>query len=70
MPYGNSLFMPSGVTMFLSLFPIIVYILLAGLAVYFVIKASRYMNAKRRLDQERNERLNELIQAVKLKDFL
>ena len=51
---GNGLF---------ALFPI-VYLLILGFTIYFIVRTLRFMNDKTRLDQERNDKLDALIKAV------
>ena len=51
---GNGLF---------ALFPI-VYLLILGFTIYFIVRTLRFMNDKTRLDQERNDKLDVLIKAV------
>ncbi|MGE7602440.1 hypothetical protein ACQKL5_07990 [Peribacillus sp. NPDC097675] len=45
----------------LTLFPIIIYLVLTGFAIYFVIRVIKFMNEKIILDRERNEKIDELI---------
>ena len=44
-----------------AIIPILFYLGLIVLSVYFIIKIIKFINAKTRLDQERNEKLDELI---------
>lgn len=61
---GSTLFASEGTFMVLTFLPIILYILLAGFGIYFIIKVIRFMNAKTKSDQQRNELINELIKTV------
>ena len=47
-----------------AIIPILFYLGLIVLSVYFIIKVINFINAKTRLDQERNEKLDELIKAI------
>ncbi|WP_260284992.1 hypothetical protein [Peribacillus aracenensis] len=47
-----------------AIIPILFYLGLIVLSVYFIIKVIKFINAKTRLDQERNEKLDELIKAI------
>ena len=40
-------------------------LVLTGFAIYFVSKVIKFMNEKVKLDQEKNEKLDELIKAIK-----
>ena len=53
-----------GVFALLALLPIIFYLVLTGFAIYFLIKVIKFMNKKIKLDQEKNEKLDELIKAL------
>jgi hypothetical protein len=57
----GSLFAPGGVFVVLTFLPIILYLVLTGFGIYFVIKVIKFMNAKTKSDQERNEKIDELI---------
>ena len=48
----------------LFLLPIIFYLFIILFTIYFVIKVIEFMNAKIKLDQERNEKIDELIKVV------
>lgn len=50
-----------------GLLPIIFYLVLFILVIYFVIKAVKFMEIKLKLDQEKNEKMNELIQLINQK---
>ncbi|MFB7642538.1 hypothetical protein [Peribacillus butanolivorans] len=52
----------------LSIIPILFYLGLLFLSVYFVIKVIKFINAKTRLDEERNEKMDELIRVIGKKD--
>ncbi|MFD9625494.1 hypothetical protein [Peribacillus muralis] len=47
-----------------AIIPILFYLGLLVLCVYFVIKMIKFINAKTRLDQQRNEKLEELIRVI------
>ncbi|MCK1983210.1 MULTISPECIES: hypothetical protein [Peribacillus] len=47
-----------------AIIPILFYLGLIILSVYFIIKVIKFINAKTRLDQERNEKLDELIKVI------
>ncbi|MBO0999539.1 hypothetical protein IOC57_17545 [Bacillus sp. SD075] len=47
-----------------AIIPILFYLGLIGISVYFIIKIIKFINAKTRLDQERNEKLDELIRVI------
>ncbi|MES1042731.1 MULTISPECIES: hypothetical protein [Peribacillus] len=47
-----------------AIIPILFYLGLLVLSVYFIIKIIKFINAKTRLDQERNEKLDELIRVI------
>ena len=53
-----------GMFALLALLPITLYLAFTGFAIYFVIKVMKFMNEKTKLDQERNEKLDELIKAL------
>ncbi|KON69100.1 hypothetical protein AKG34_10105 [Peribacillus butanolivorans] len=52
----------------IAIIPILFYLGLLFLSVYFVIKVIKFINAKTRLDQERNEKMDELIRVIGKKD--
>ncbi|WP_338473061.1 hypothetical protein R4Z10_10240 [Niallia sp. XMNu-256] len=62
---GHTMFASDGMFMLLTFLPIIFYLVVVVFAIYFVIKLIRFMNEKTRLDRERNEKLSELIKALK-----
>ncbi|MED4636021.1 hypothetical protein P9443_24480 [Peribacillus frigoritolerans] len=47
-----------------AIIPILFYLGLIVLSVYFIIKIIKFINAKTRLDQERNEKLDELLKVI------
>jgi large-conductance mechanosensitive channel len=53
-----------GVFALFALLPIIFYLVLTGFAIYFLIKVIKFMNKKTKLDQEKNEKLDELINVL------
>ena len=53
-----------GVFALLALVPIIFYLVLTGFAIYFVIKVIKFINEKIKLDREKNEKLDQLIEVL------
>ena len=53
-----------GMFALLALVPIIFYLVLTGFSIYFIIKVIKFMNKKTKLDQEKNEKFDELIKAL------
>ena len=53
-----------GIFALLTLLPLIMYIVVIAFMIYFVIKVIKFMNRKLKLDQERNEKLDELMKAL------
>jgi len=53
-----------GVVVLLTFLPIILYIALIVFVIYFVIKVIKFMNDKTKSDQERNEKIAELIKVI------
>ncbi|MFJ7976620.1 DUF4083 family protein [Peribacillus sp. JNUCC 23] len=47
-----------------AIIPILIYLGLLVLSVYFIVKVIKFMNAKTRLDEQKNEKLDELIRAI------
>ncbi|MDM5294821.1 hypothetical protein QUF81_16875 [Peribacillus simplex] len=47
-----------------AIIPILFYLGLLFLSIYFVIKVIKFINAKTRVDQERNDKLDELIRVI------
>ncbi|OIK16817.1 hypothetical protein BIV60_02025 [Bacillus sp. MUM 116] len=56
---------PSGIFVLFSFLPIIIYLVLIVLGILFVVKVIKFMNEKTILDRERNEKLDELLKAVR-----
>jgi hypothetical protein len=48
-----------------AIIPILLYLVILGFSIYFVVRTLRFMNEKTKLDQQRNEKLDSLIQALK-----
>lgn len=48
----------------LTFLPTIFYLVLIVLAIYFVIKVVKFTNEKTKLDQEKNEKLTEIINVL------
>lgn len=61
---GHTLFASDGVFVLLTFLPIISYLVLTVLAIYFVIKVMKFMNEKTKLDREKNEKLTEIIKVL------
>lgn len=63
----NNLAESTGVGIFalLTLIPVILYLVLAVFGIYFVVKVIKFLDIKAKLDHERNEKLDELIRAIK-----
>ena len=53
-----------GMFVLLAWVPFIFYLVLTGFAIYFVIKVIKFMNKKTKLDQEKNEKFDELIKVL------
>lgn len=47
-----------------AIIPILIYLGLLVLSVYFIVRVIKFMNAKTRLDEQKNEKLDELIRAI------
>lgn len=52
----------------LLLIPILLYLFIIGFSIYFVIMMILFMNRKTKLDKERNQKLDELIQVIRNAD--
>lgn len=65
MDSGQTLFASNSLFVLLSFLPIIFYLIVSAFGIYFVIKVIKFMNGKAKLDKERNEKIDELIQAIK-----
>lgn len=50
---------------FFTFLPIILFLFLTVVGIYFIIKVIKFLNTKTKLDQERNARIEELIEAVR-----
>lgn len=48
-----------------ALLPLIIYLAVIIFGVYFVIKMVQFMDAKIKLDKEKNEKIDQLIQVIK-----
>lgn len=48
-----------------AIIPILLYLLILGFSIYFIVRTIRFMNEKTVLDQQRNEKLDSLIKAIK-----
>lgn len=49
----------------LLIIPILLYLFIIGFSIYFVIMMILFMKRKTKLDKERNQKLDELIQAIR-----
>ncbi|MFL6555336.1 MAG: hypothetical protein ACJ8MO_04395 [Bacillus sp. (in: firmicutes)] len=47
-----------------AIIPILLYLVILGFGIYFIVRTIRFMNEKTKLDQQRNEKLDSLIQAI------
>ncbi|RHW34077.1 hypothetical protein D1B33_14870 [Lysinibacillus yapensis] len=54
----------NGMFAVMALLPIAFYVVLIFFGIYFVIKAVKYMDAKIKLDREKNEKIDRLIEAI------
>ncbi|OCA92310.1 hypothetical protein [Pseudobacillus wudalianchiensis] len=64
--FNGTLFASDGAFIFFTFLPIVIYLVLTGVGIYFVIKVITFMNEKIKLDRERNERISELIKTTSL----
>jgi hypothetical protein len=48
-----------------AIIPILLYLVILGFGIYFIVRTLRFMNEKTKLDQQRNEKLHLLIEAIK-----
>ncbi|WML43990.1 hypothetical protein [Neobacillus sp. PS3-40] len=55
---------PEGGIALLMFLPIILYLALTAFCIYFIIKVIKFMNAKTKSDQERNQKMDELVKIV------
>ncbi|MED4202392.1 hypothetical protein [Neobacillus mesonae] len=44
--------------------PLLLYLFILGLGIFFIVRSIRFMNEKTKLDQERNKKLDTLIKAI------
>lgn len=61
---GGTLFASDDVFVLLTFLPFIFYLVLTVFGIYFVIKVIKFMNVKIKSDQERNDKIDELIKIV------
>ncbi|CAH0346621.1 hypothetical protein [Bacillus sp. CECT 9360] len=47
-----------------AIIPILLYLIIIGFSIYFIVRIIRFMNEKTKLDQQRNEKLDTLIKAI------
>jgi hypothetical protein len=64
MDAGGTWFASNGLFALLTFLPILIYLVLTGFGIYFVIKVIKFMNEKTNLDRERNKKLDELIKVI------
>jgi large-conductance mechanosensitive channel len=48
----------------LTIIPVLIYLFILGFTIYFIVKVLKFMTEKTKLDQQRNEKLDELIRAI------
>lgn len=60
----NMFYEPNGISVLFAFLPVILFLIIIGFGIYFVIRLIKFMNAKTKLDQERNDKLDELIRVV------
>ncbi|MGX6444955.1 hypothetical protein ACWM35_17215 [Neobacillus sp. K501] len=44
--------------------PFIIYLVILGFTIYFIVRVIKFMNEKTKLDQQRNDKLDALIAAI------
>ncbi|WP_088043645.1 hypothetical protein [Bacillus sp. EAC] len=64
MLHGDTLFASDGALIFLTFIPFIIKIMLLIIGIYFVLKVLKFMKVKIKLDQERNEKIEELLKVI------
>jgi large-conductance mechanosensitive channel len=47
-----------------AIIPILIYLLILGFTIYFIVRVIKFMNEKTKLDQQRNDKLDSLIKAI------
>jgi hypothetical protein len=47
-----------------AIIPILLYLVILGFSIYFIVRTLRFMSEKTKLDQQRNEKLDLLIRAI------
>lgn len=52
-----------------AIIPILLYLFIIGFSIYFIVRTLRFMNEKTKLDQARNEKLDNLIKVIHDKKF-
>lgn len=57
--------MDVGMFSLFAFIPFIIYLFILGFTIYFIVKVIKFMNEKTKLDQQRNEKLDALIVAIK-----
>ncbi|MFZ7942940.1 MULTISPECIES: hypothetical protein [Bacillaceae] len=48
-----------------AIIPILIYLVILGFGIYFIIRTIKFMNDKTKMDQERNEKLDLLIKVIR-----
>lgn len=63
---GGTMFASEGLFALLTFLPIIIYLVLTGFGIYFIVKVMKFMNEKIKLDRERNELMRAINQGQKI----
>lgn len=63
---GGTMFASEGLFALLTFLPIIIYLVLTGFGIYFIVKVMKFMNEKIKLDRERNELMRAVNQGQKI----
>lgn len=56
--------MDIGMFSLFAFIPFIIYLVILGFSIYFIVRVIKFMNEKTKLDQQRNEKLDALIAAI------
>lgn len=56
--------MDIGMFSLFAFIPFIIYLVILGFTIYFIVRVIKFMNEKTKLDQQRNEKLDALIAAM------
>lgn len=57
--------MDVGMFSLFAFIPFMIYLFILGFTIYFIVKVIKFMNEKTKLDQQRNEKLDALLLAIK-----